>query len=195
LNYTVQAGDTLFFIAQKHGVTLDALIAANPHIENPNLIFPGQVINIPVKGPVTPPFPAGAGKETPGIPGEKQLHFISITENGRDVRGASNIPVRPKFTLRFDKNVVNSAVWENNVKSFSLLSQRNEKVPLKITKVDDTVDFSQRQYIFIEPVSPLAPGTTYNLSISPGLMSKAGETLGQTVTVTFKTAGESAPSG
>jgi len=189
LNYTVQAGDTLFFIAQKSGVTLDALIAANPQIEDPGLIFPGQVINIPVKGPATTPFPAGAGKETPGVPGKKPLHFISITEDGREVQGSSNIPVRPKFTVRFDKNVVNSAVWENNVKSFSLVSQRNENVPLNVTKLDDTIDFSQRQYIFIEPVNPLAPGATYRLRISPGLMSKTGETLGQAVTVTFRTAG------
>lgn len=194
MNYTVQAGDTLFLIAQNSGVTLDALIAANPQTEDPGLIFPGQVINIPVKGPATSPFPAGAGKEMPGAPGKKPLHFISINEDSREVRGSSNIPVKPKLTLRFDKNVVNSAVWENNVKSFSLVSQRNENVPLKVTKIEDTVDFSLRQYIFIEPVNPLTPGTTYTLSISPGLMSLAGETLGQSssgraVTVTFRTAG------
>ncbi|MDF9409527.1 LysM peptidoglycan-binding domain-containing protein [Pelotomaculum isophthalicicum JI] len=194
MNYTVQAGETLFLIAQKYGVTLDALIAANPQLADPGLIFPGQVINIPAPGPATSPFPAGAGKEMPGAPGRKPLHFISITEGGRDVRGASNVPVKPKFTLRFDKNVVNSKVWENNVKSFTLVSQRNENVPLNVTKVDDTVDFSLRQYIYIEPVNPLTPGTTYTLSISPGLMSLAGETLGQStsgqaVTITFRTAG------
>ncbi|NLY11822.1 MAG: SafA/ExsA family spore coat assembly protein [Firmicutes bacterium] len=45
--YTVQPGDTMFFIAQRFGVPLQALIAANPQIQNPNLIFPGQVICIP----------------------------------------------------------------------------------------------------------------------------------------------------
>ena len=42
--YTVQAGDTMFLIAQKFGVSLNALIDANPHISNPNLIFPGDVL-------------------------------------------------------------------------------------------------------------------------------------------------------
>jgi len=43
----VQAGDTLSDIAQRFGVGLQALIAANPQISNPDRIFPGQVINIP----------------------------------------------------------------------------------------------------------------------------------------------------
>ncbi len=45
--YTVQPGDTMFSIAQKFGVSLDALIAANPQIPNPNLIFPGQIVCVP----------------------------------------------------------------------------------------------------------------------------------------------------
>jgi spore coat assembly protein SafA len=45
----VKKGDTLFKIAQREGVTLDALIAANPQIKDPNLIFPGQKVFIPAK--------------------------------------------------------------------------------------------------------------------------------------------------
>ena len=45
--YTVQPGDTLFFIAQRFGTTVNAILAINPQITNPNLIFPGQVICIP----------------------------------------------------------------------------------------------------------------------------------------------------
>lgn len=45
--YTVQQGDTLFLIAKRFGVSLDALIRANPQIKDPNLIFPGDVIFIP----------------------------------------------------------------------------------------------------------------------------------------------------
>ncbi|MEW5785790.1 MAG: LysM peptidoglycan-binding domain-containing protein [Bacillota bacterium] len=45
--YTVQPGDTMFTIAQRFGVSLDALIAANPQISNPNLIFPGDVLCVP----------------------------------------------------------------------------------------------------------------------------------------------------
>ena len=46
--YTVKSGDTMWKIAVKNQVGLSELIAANPSIKNPALIYPGQVINIPV---------------------------------------------------------------------------------------------------------------------------------------------------
>lgn len=55
--YTVQPGDTMFFIAQRFGVSLNVLIAANPQIPNPNLIFPGQQICVPAVVPPPPPPP------------------------------------------------------------------------------------------------------------------------------------------
>ena len=50
-SYTVVAGDTMFSIAQKFGVSVDALAAANPQIPNPALIFPCDVLCVPVVGP------------------------------------------------------------------------------------------------------------------------------------------------
>lgn len=44
--YTVQSGDTLAKIARRYGVSLDQLIAAN-RLDNPNLLYPGQVLIIP----------------------------------------------------------------------------------------------------------------------------------------------------
>lgn len=45
--YTVKKGDTLWGIAQRWGVSLQDLIAANPGIKNPNLIYPGDKVVIP----------------------------------------------------------------------------------------------------------------------------------------------------
>ena len=45
--YTVRKGDTLWGIAGRYGVSLTALIAANPQIKNPNLIYPGDRVQIP----------------------------------------------------------------------------------------------------------------------------------------------------
>ena len=44
---SVQEGDSLSAIAAANGVDLDSLIAANPEIENPDLIYPGQVLRLP----------------------------------------------------------------------------------------------------------------------------------------------------
>ena len=54
--YTVQLGDTLFIIATRFGTTVNAILQANPGI-NPNFIFAGQRLCIPVpRPPVCPGF-------------------------------------------------------------------------------------------------------------------------------------------
>lgn len=45
--YIVKKGDTLWGIARQYHVALSALIAANPQIKNPNLIYPGDRVTIP----------------------------------------------------------------------------------------------------------------------------------------------------
>lgn len=45
--YILQQGDTLGDIARVCGVTLAALLSANPHIPNPNHVHSGQQITIP----------------------------------------------------------------------------------------------------------------------------------------------------
>lgn len=48
LSHTVESGESLSLIAGFYDVPLSDLIAANPDISNPNLIYPGQQISIPV---------------------------------------------------------------------------------------------------------------------------------------------------
>ena len=47
-SHTVVRGDTMWKIAVKYQVGLSEIKAANPHIANPDLIYPGQVLNIPI---------------------------------------------------------------------------------------------------------------------------------------------------
>ncbi|OWZ82754.1 peptidoglycan-binding protein [Natranaerobius trueperi] len=47
--YTVEEGDTFFIIANKFNVSVDELVEANPHIEDPAVIFPGDVLCVPRK--------------------------------------------------------------------------------------------------------------------------------------------------
>jgi spore coat assembly protein SafA len=46
--YTVQAGDTLWKIAQKYGISAEALMKANPKLKHADQIYPGQTIQVPL---------------------------------------------------------------------------------------------------------------------------------------------------
>ena len=45
--HTVQAGDSMWKIAVKYQIGLSELVEADPQIQNPALIYPGQKISIP----------------------------------------------------------------------------------------------------------------------------------------------------
>ncbi|RWZ55345.1 SafA/ExsA family spore coat assembly protein [Halobacillus fulvus] len=47
--YTVQSGDTLWKISKKYQIGLSEIINANSQIANPDLIYPGDRITIPLK--------------------------------------------------------------------------------------------------------------------------------------------------
>lgn len=46
--YTVQPGDSLWKIAVKYQVGISEIIQANPQFKNPNLIYPGQKVTVPL---------------------------------------------------------------------------------------------------------------------------------------------------
>lgn len=47
LRHTVVRGDTMWKLAVRYQVGTSEIIAANPQVVNPDLIYPGQVLNIP----------------------------------------------------------------------------------------------------------------------------------------------------
>ena len=47
LSHTVAPGDTMWKLAVRYQVGAGEIIAANPQVQNPNLIYPGQVLSIP----------------------------------------------------------------------------------------------------------------------------------------------------
>ncbi len=48
-SHTVKRGDTMWRIAVRYEVGLSELKGANPHIKNPDLIYPGQTVYVPVR--------------------------------------------------------------------------------------------------------------------------------------------------
>ena len=127
----------------------------------------------------------------------KPLGLVSATlDDGTSIIDADNIPLKPKITMHFDKNVVYLIYWERNKRCFHLYDENGKELALNLSKIDDTVDFSKRQYIWVEPKEALSPGTGYKLYVAPDLLAKnGGSTLAMTtnnqgVTINFKTAGE-----
>lgn len=47
ITYTVQSGDSMWKIAVKYQIGVSEIIAANPSIQNPSMIYPGQKITVP----------------------------------------------------------------------------------------------------------------------------------------------------
>jgi len=99
-DYSVRSGDTLWDIAKAHGVSLSSLIAANPQIRNPDLIFPGQTVHLPggasattgtgnaggTSGPV-----AGGTKPTGGNPAAIANSFLD--RNASDLKRSGELPM------------------------------------------------------------------------------------------------------
>ncbi|KAL2071071.1 hypothetical protein VTL71DRAFT_12306 [Oculimacula yallundae] len=85
---TVVAGDTLNIIAkEKLGITLPALLAANPQIKNPDLIAVGDVLNVPVCGATTTPKP------TPGAPTPTTLATTTTSNSKRGLTARASAVV------------------------------------------------------------------------------------------------------
>ena len=44
--YIVRRGDTLYHISLRHGTTVERLLALNPHVTRPDIIFPGEYLRL-----------------------------------------------------------------------------------------------------------------------------------------------------
>jgi LysM repeat protein len=64
-SYTVVAGDTLFVIAQRFGVSVDVITQLN-NITDPNLLRVGQVLLIPAEGAILNTVPTLLMQAEPG---------------------------------------------------------------------------------------------------------------------------------
>jgi LysM repeat protein len=85
--YTVQPGDTLFSIATRFGTTVQNLLALNPQIVNPNLIFPGQqirVTGVPV-APTPTPTPTPPPDNDNGNNNDNNNNDNNNNDNNNDV--------------------------------------------------------------------------------------------------------------
>jgi LysM repeat protein len=75
IQYIVQPGDTLYFISLKFKTNVAALMEAN-HITSPDMVYPGQILNIPL------PFsPTGGTNRFPDVRRESTGPFVLLIQS------------------------------------------------------------------------------------------------------------------
>ncbi|MFE2462981.1 peptidoglycan-binding protein [Streptomyces sp. NPDC059402] len=68
----MKSGQTLGVIAASAGVSLAALLGLNPQIKNPDVIHPGNKVNVPASKPAPKPTPKPKPK-APAFPGASKF--------------------------------------------------------------------------------------------------------------------------
>jgi LysM repeat protein len=144
INYVVQPGDNLSTLAVTYDTTVNAILALNPQITNPNLIYSGQVIRIPVGTAAVPPSaiipstgPSAVISPNSGLPGSSVdvivsgfpantpiqigLHksgkkLLEVTQNTTtNANGSATVVMQiPTF-----KNITNNEIWLAQVSTTS----------------------------------------------------------------------------
>ena len=105
--HRVAYGDTLWAIAAQNGISLQALIQANPQVLNPDLIYPGDQIQIPGGGsggggheaspasfaasPVSANAAPGEGGAAGGISASQLLQIVPTLDAGQAPAIAQNL--------------------------------------------------------------------------------------------------------
>ncbi len=159
-NYTVKRGDTLSAIAARSGVPLSDLIAANPQIKNPDLIYPGDNVTIPEPGtaPSSMPnrSPVGLRRAAPvdttnWTPGTGDVTPDQIQEIGR--RSGHNI---------------------------SAEKAREVAPHLNVAMAEANINTPQRKSAFIAQMMHESGGFRYNEEIASGAAYEGRRDLGNT---------------
>ncbi len=91
--YTVQAGDRIYQLSLEYGVTMSAILAANPQITNMNVISEGQEITIP--GPPTQTL-QNTGTTTTTTTGTTNVIVVTATPPQAGQGGAQAPPPAPQ---------------------------------------------------------------------------------------------------
>ena len=100
LIYIVARGDTLRSLANRFGSTVDSIVASNPDITNPNVIYEGQRLTI-YSGPSTPP-------PTTPPPATGQTYYVVRGDTLRKIAARFNTTV--EAILKVNAQITNPNV-------------------------------------------------------------------------------------
>lgn len=135
-NYTIKSGDSLSTVAKLHGVSLSALLSANPTIKDANRIFVGQVVIIPSGGSVAPVSGSTSW----------QVKADAIIESGKRYLGASYLyGAATNRTDAFDCSSFTMKVYQENGINLPRTSTQQanvgKEIPLSQVRKGDLIFF------------------------------------------------------
>ena len=133
----VKSGDTLTAIAKDKGVSLKELIDANPQIDDPDLIFPGQKINIP------------STEETPVVDIATAIEQDQIRQEDTSTLKGSQVGLmsRPRGSMGDGESIVEAldiAAERKDVDPTDVL--KKVLMPIAFHESDGTMDPKLAQY-------------------------------------------------
>lgn len=117
--YMVEPGDTLLTLAERLGVTLEALLEANPDIVDPNLISVGQVIRIPSAGVVSSPT---ALPEPTAAPEEETLPDLTIVIPPLVIDEMLILTVRNQGSGPYESSLIQVAIFDEDEQGLAMVS-------------------------------------------------------------------------
>jgi LysM repeat protein len=97
LIYIVARGDTLRSLATRFGSTVDSIVASNPDITNPNVIYEGQRLTIYTGGSTPPP--------TTPPPASGSIYYVVPGDSLRKIAAKFNTTV--DALLRINPQIIN----------------------------------------------------------------------------------------
>ncbi len=163
IRYIVRAGDTLSQIAARYGTTVAAIVEAN-NLTNPDLIFVGQVLLIPVSEetpqpppdcpPCPPTHPSPPSPPTPTPPSTRPV--VTRTFDGVQYTLSLNKGVYrlgEQIIIRFrKKNILNVPL--------TLTYRTSQKVDFRVTRDDRLVWQWSQGRVFTQAITTdrLQPG-------------------------------------
>lgn len=105
------------------------------------------------------------------------MNFISSSPRN----GATGVSLHPRIRTTFNLNVASELTHNRN--QFRLF-RGTTRVGINVSA---SRVFANRRSLFITPINRLRANTQYRLVILPGLRANNGNTLGETVTIRFRT--------
>ncbi len=174
ISYVVQPGDYLSAIANTYGTTVASILALNPQITDPNLIYPGEVLQIQpgqIPAPVIPLTGASA-VVTPSVnyPGSK----IQVTVSGFPARTSIVVSVHPLNSTQVEVNKdANTNANGQVVVSLKIPSYVNGTysqtwVAQVYTTSGTSVNVTSNQFIVGTNTSPVTTSGTFTYIVRSG---------------------------